>query len=355
MKFSGIGGQAVLEGIMMRNKNKYCIAVRKEDGTIASKTEHTVPFSATHKWGKTPFIRGTVSLVESLSVGMKTIMWSSEPDKKEDEKELSKGENIGTVLLAVVLALGIFVALPMVISSFLQKIPFFCEREWLVKIIEGVLRLLIFIGYVLLTSLLKDIRRTYMYHGSEHKCINCLEHGLPLTVDNVMKSSKEHRRCGTSFLLIVMLISILLFMLVPLPKITLASAGLSTVVTKLAGFGIRILLIPVVAGIAFEVLQFTGKHDNLFTRIISRPGMWMQALTTKEPTPDMVEVAIVAVENVFDWRAFLRENFPGVEIPEPEKVTMDADAETQEAEGNCEAETGAFGCGCSEESTEKED
>ena len=316
MKFSGIGGQAVLEGIMMRNKTKYSIAVRKEDGSIVCKTEDTVPFSAKHSWAKVPFIRGAVSLVDSLVTGMKTIMWSASMEEGEDSETLNKGEMASSVVLAVVLALAIFVALPMLISSLLAKIPFFGEREWLLKIIEGVMRLLIFIGYVSLTSLLKDIKRTYMYHGSEHKCINCIEHGLPLTVENVMKSSKEHRRCGTSFLLIVMVISIVLFIFVPLPTITAASMVLSKVLTKLAGFGIRLLLIPVVAGISYEILQFTGKYDNAFTRAISVPGLWMQGLTTKEPTADMVEVAIRAVENVFDWKAFLRENFPDTVLPE---------------------------------------
>lgn len=333
MKFSGIGGQAVIEGIMMRSKTHQAIAVRKQDGTISTKTEKVNSFKEKHKWAGWPVIRGFVSLCESLKAGMGTLMWSANQQEDENGKslEMSKGEMSGTILLAVVLAIGIFVALPMLLTGLLEKIPFFAERVWLVKIIEGILRLVIFIVYVSLTSLLKDIKRTYMYHGAEHKCINCVEHGLPLTVDNVMKSSKEHRRCGTSFLLIVMLISIIVFILIPLPKFVIpTSALLSKVSTKLVGLLIRIAMIPIVAGISYELQQFTGRHDNLFTKIISRPGMWMQGLTTKEPTADMCEVAIAATEQVFDWKAFLTENFGWVAPPEPEVIQEETEEETQE-------------------------
>lgn len=324
MRFSGIGGQAVLEGVMMRNRNKYSVAVRKKDGRIDSMTKETVPFSDRHKWAKWPFVRGVVSLFSSLKLGMETLMWSSSyEDENGEEQSFTGGQMAGTVIFAVVLALGIFVVLPMIFGNLLRNagVP-----EWLSKILEGVLRLAIFIAYVSLTSLMKDIKRTYMYHGAEHKCINCLEHGLPLTVENVMNSSREHRRCGTSFMLLVMLISIIIFVLVPLPKVDLPeNVFLGNVLTRLSGFGIRLALIPVVAGLSFELIQFTGRHDNLFSRIISRPGMWMQALTTREPEPDMVEVAITAVENVFDWRAFLKENF-NVDVPYPEKEAPPEDA-----------------------------
>ncbi|MBR4769094.1 MAG: DUF1385 domain-containing protein [Lachnospiraceae bacterium] len=300
--FSNIGGQAVMEGIMMRNRDRMATAVRKKDGTIAVKEEKTVPFKTKHKWAGWPVIRGSVALIESLIIGMKTLMWSSEQsldegDGNEPEK-ISGGAMTTTVVLAVLIAIGLFVVLPTVLSNFLRR---FIDNYFLIALIEGVLRLLIFIGYVLAVSSMKDVRRTFMYHGSEHKCINCLESGLPLTVENVMKSSKEHRRCGTSFLLFVMLISIVLFMFIRIDFLPLRILS-------------RILLIPVVAGLSYELIQFNGKFDNWFTYILSRPGMWMQALTTKEPTADMAEVTIAAVEKVFDWRAFLKDNFD-VDVP----------------------------------------
>ena len=318
MKFSGIGGQAVLEGVMMRGRDSYSIAVRKEDGTIRSVTRKTVRFSEKHKWAGWPFIRGVVSLIESLKTGISTLMWSSNPDEEESgDKSVSKGEMTWTLVIAILLAVGIFIVLPMLITNLFQR---FGLPEWLLKVIEGVLRLLIFIVYIALTSLVKDIRRTYQYHGAEHKSINCIESGLPLTVENVMKSSREHRRCGTSFVLIVMLIAILIFILIPLPKVTIAGyERISKILTRLAGLGIRIGMVPFVAAISYEIQQYTGRHDNLFTKIISRPCMWLQRLTTREPDEAMCEVAIKSVENVFDWRAFLRENYPDVEIPEEVK------------------------------------
>ena len=307
--YSGIGGQAVIEGIMMRNKDRYAIAVRKQDGSIAVTEEKTKSFSDAHKWAKWPLIRGVVSFIESLVLGMKTLTWSSnesldegDPEKKET---LSDGAMAVTMVIAVLLGIGLFIVVPTLISSFLKR---FIESDILLAVIEGVLRLLSFILYILGVSLMKDIKRTFMYHGSEHKCINCLEHGLPLTVENVMRSSKEHRRCGTSFLLFVMLISIILFMFIRVDNVFLK-------------VGIRIALLPVVAGLSFELIRFNGRFDNAFTYILSRPGMWMQALTTKEPTEDMVEVAIEAVSKVFDWRSFLEKNFSSdddTRIPEKE-------------------------------------
>lgn len=321
MKYSGIGGQAVMEGIMMRNGKSYAVAVRKPDGEIEVMEAEAKDFAAEHAWAKWPLIRGVVSFIDSLVLGMSTLMWSAsfeetaETDKKNDgesegkkteEKKaeeknadkkndgsLSKGEMTLTVILAVLLAVGIFMVLPTVLIGLLKR---FIDSEWLLALLEGLLRLALFIGYVAGISLMKDIKRTYMYHGSEHKCINCIEHNLPLTVENVMKSSKEHKRCGTSFLIIVMLISVILFMFIRVDNMALRILS-------------RIVLVPVIAGISYEVLRFTGRHDNRFVWIISRPGMWMQALTTKEPTEDMVEVAISAVERVFDWKKWQEENF----------------------------------------------
>ena len=302
MKYSGIGGQAVLEGIMMKNGDKYAVAVRTPDHSIELKEDTYKGVLSGQKWARWPFIRGIFSFVDSLILGIRCLMYSAQFDPEESGKaetkdssgSLSGKEMTLTLVLAIVIAVGLFMVLPTVVVNFLKK---WIASETLLALVEGILRLAMFLAYVAGISRMEDIRRTYMYHGSEHKCINCIEHGLPLTVQNVMKSSKEHKRCGTSFMFLVMAISILLFMLVRMPNLPLKILS-------------RILLIPVIAGISYEVLRFTGRYDNLFTRIISRPGMWIQALTTKEPTEDMVEVAITAVEHVFDWRAFLKENFP---------------------------------------------
>ena len=206
----------------------------------------------------------------------------------------------GTVAISIVLAVAIFMVLPYYISVFFQR---FITSQTLLALLEGVIRLTIFIGYVAAISLMPDIKRVYMYHGAEHKCINCIEHGLELNVANVRASSKEHKRCGTSFIMIVMVISILFFMVIRTDTIWLRIVS-------------RIVLIPVIAGVSYEFLSFAGKHDSKLVDILSRPGMWMQGLTTKEPDDTMIEVAIAAVEAVFDWQAYLDENFPGWEKKE---------------------------------------
>lgn len=174
-------------------------------------------------------------------------------------------------------------------------------------ILEGFIRIAIFVTYIKMISRMEDIRRTFMYHGAEHKCINCLEHGLILNVDNVRASSKQHKRCGTSFLIIVMIISILFFMVIRVDTVWLRIVS-------------RILLVPVIAGVSYEFLRLAGRCDNALVNFLSKPGMWMQNLTTTEPDDDQIEVAIAAVEAVFDWKAYLRENFPETEIPEDDGV-----------------------------------
>ena len=198
------------------------------------------------------------------------------------------------MVLSVVMAIGIFMILPMLISNIFRM---FIESDTIMAVLEGCIRIGIFVTYIKLISRMEDIKRTFMYHGSEHKCINCLEHGLELNVENVMKSSKEHKRCGTSFLLIVMLISILFFMVVRVDTIWLKMLS-------------RVLLIPVIAGISYEVLRLAGRSNSKIMDIISKPGMMMQGLTTLEPDEKMAEVAIAAVEAIFDWRSYLEENFP---------------------------------------------
>ncbi len=198
-----------------------------------------------------------------------------------------------TVVISVIIAVALFMLLPFWLSDLLGK---YIRNASLVAILEGVFRILIFVGYIAAISLMKDIRRLYMYHGAEHKCINCIERGRPLNVRDVMRSSRQHKRCGTSFLLFVVLVSVIVFFFIRVDNMAL----------KLA---LRLLLIPVIAGISYELIRLAGRCDNILIRILSAPGMWMQRLTTKEPDEEMVKVAIASVEAVFDWKAYLVENF----------------------------------------------
>ena len=306
MKYSGIGGQAVIEGVMMKNGNNYAIAVRKPDGEIEVKKERCKGGEDRAKFFKVPFIRGVVNFIDSLVLGMSTLSYSASFYDDEDEGKKKKEKtpeqekkseavfDVITVILAILMAVGIFMVAPYVVSHFLlDKV---IEHRLLLTFLEGVIRLVFFILYVVLISLMKDIKRVYMYHGAEHKCINCIEHGLPLNVENVMKSSKEHKRCGTSFLLIVMCLSMVVLMLVNFDS-------------RLYNFLARIVLIPVIAGASYELLRLFGRFDNGFVNFLSKPGLWMQGLTTKEPDEKMVEVAIASVEAVFDWKSYLKENF----------------------------------------------
>ena len=301
MKYSGIGGQAVMEGVMMKNKDHYAVAVRKPDGNIEVKKEEFKGISSKCKLFRVPFIRGIFSFIDSLTLGMSTLTYSAsfyeeEEDTKKTEQEKKKsdtGFNVITIMISVILAVGIFMVVPFYLSQLLEKV---ISSKTLVIFLEGVIRLLIFIIYIVLISFMKDIKRVYMYHGAEHKCINCIEHGMPLTVDNVRISSKEHKRCGTSFMLLVMCISILILMLVRFDSRILRLVA-------------RIVLIPVIAGISFELLRLAGTKENVFTNVISKPGLLLQRLTTKEPDDSMIEVGIASVEAVFDWKSYLKENF----------------------------------------------
>lgn len=326
MKSSNIGGQAVMEGIMMRHKDKYSIAVRRPDNEIELKVEDYKCVFGNAKFLKYPLIRGVVSFVDSLVVGTKCLMYSAEiAGDEEDEEDKQKNAALSeeelaakkakedkqfkwllyvTVAVSIVVSVAAFMLLPYALASLCRKVG---ASEFAVTIVEAFVKLALFMGYMLLISRMKDIQRTFMYHGAEHKCINCVEHGLPLTVENVMASSRQHKRCGTSFLFLVMLVSIFLhfiFVLVPVYWVRL--------------FG-RLLMVPVVAGISFEIIQWAGRSDSKIADFFSKPGLAMQKLTTKEPTADMAEVAIKAVEAVFDWRAYLKEEF-GVEV-EPENVS----------------------------------
>ena len=312
MKSSNIGGQAVLEGIMMRHGDDYAVAVRKPDGEIFVQKEE---YHSVIKWKaltKIPFIRGVFNCIDSMVLGIKTLMFSAEfyedeeevkGEKELTEEEIAKKEKQekrmmnATVAISVVIAVAVFMVLPYFLSSLLKPLmPSYHLRT----LVEGFVRIGIFILYIALISRMDDIQRTFMYHGAEHKCINCIEHGLPLTVDNVRISSRQHKRCGTSFLFFVLAISIILLMLIQV------ESPLMRVIVRLA-------LIPVIAGISYEVLKLAGRSENPIINLLSRPGLAIQKLTTKEPDDSMIEVAIQAVEAVFDWRAYEAENFKTAE------------------------------------------
>lgn len=316
MKYSGIGGQAVMEGVMMKNRDRYAVAVRKPDQQIEIKVSDCKPSARSQKVRNLPVIRGVVNFIESLVLGMKTLMYSAEffEDEEENKKEIKKQtlsaeekkkleekekrqEKVlmgGTVVFSLVLALAVFFALPYFLSGFFRKLT---GSETLTALMEGVLRLIIFIGYITLISLTPDIKRVFMYHGAEHKCINCIEHGLPLTVENVKKSSRLHKRCGTSFLLIVMLVSILFFMFIRVKSRPLQML-------------LRLVLIPVIAGVSYEFIRLAGRYENRLVNLLSKPGLLLQRMTTKEPDSDMIEVGIASVEAVFDWKKWQEEELP---------------------------------------------
>ena len=305
MKSSNIGGQALLEGIMMKNGSKYAVAVRKPDGEIALKIDEYKSFVKWEKLTKIPFVRGTFNFIDSLVLGMSTLtysasFWEEEGEAvlltEEEAKKRQKKEDLImaiTMVLSVVLAMGIFMVLPYFISTLFKKI---ISSRFMLTVIEAIVRISIFIAYILLVSRMKEIQRTFMYHGAEHKCINCIEHGMELTVENVRKSSKQHKRCGTSFLFFVVLVSIIVCFFI-------------TVESPILRVVIRIALLPLIAGISYELIKLAGSSTNPMISMLSIPGLAMQNLTTKEPTDDMIEVAIKAVEEVFDWKAYLKENF----------------------------------------------
>ena len=317
-----IGGQAVIEGVMMKNVDKYAVAVRKPDKEIEVKVNKYKPAAEKSKLFTLPIIRGVYNFVDSLVIGVKTLTYSAEffdeeesdkePEKRAEKKDRTASKQDGkqnemsgsrenekddgffifaTVAFSILLAVGLFMLLPAFLVTLIED---FVDNDFLLGLIEGVIRLLIFLIYVVGISFMKDIKRTYMYHGAEHKTINCLENGDDLTVENVMKHSRFHKRCGTSFLLIVMVVSILVFMCIRTDTIWL----------KLL---LRVLLVPVIAGISYEFIRFAGNSDSFIANTLSKPGLWLQKITTAEPTPDMAEVAIKSVEAVLDWRAYLEE------------------------------------------------
>lgn len=302
MKFSGIGGQAVMEGVMMRNKNKYAVAVRLTNNEInVDVKEEKVNLDTVNK---IPIVRGMVTFIHSLYIGISSLMLSAsyfeeeednKPKTKEEEKKAERKEKVemgGTLIFSFVLALGIFVVIPFYLSKIFSM---FIESASVIALIEGIIRVLIFILYILLISKMEDIKRVFMYHGAEHKCINCIEHGMELNVENVKLSSRLHKRCGTSFVFIVFLISVFVFMF-----IRMDSRALQLLC--------RILLMPVIAGISYEFIRAAGRSDSKIVDALSKPGLMLQKITTAEPDDDMIEVGIASVEAVFDWKQFLKDN-----------------------------------------------
>ncbi len=299
VKPSGIGGQAVLEGVMMKNRDRYAVAVRKPDGEIEVEKGHCQSLRDKYFVCDLPIIRGVVTFVESLVLGMKSLTDSSkyyEDEEDENRQQMDdaakerheKIETTFTVILSIVLAVGIFMVLPFFISELLKSI---IKSAKVLAVIEGIIRIILFIGYVFAISFVEDIKRVFMYHGAEHKTINCVEHMLPLTVENVRKQSREHKRCGTSFIFIVLFISIIFFIFIRVDNMWLKVLY-------------RIVLVPVIAGVSYEFIRLAGKSENALVNILSKPGMMLQKLTTKEPDDSMIEVAIASVEAVFDWKKF---------------------------------------------------
>ena len=342
-----------MEGVMMRNGEKWAVAVRTADKQITVKTGVYRGVIKNKSLQKLPIIRGVCSFIDSMYLGMKSLMFSADlfaeesekeleerlqDDKKKAEKKASRLRAAGkaeeadrllekaeknaeeerrklkereqagngkskdsdnsilltvTLIFSLAFSIALFMMLPYFLSRVLRTVT---SNESLISVCEALLRMVIFFGYLLIISRMKDIQRTFMYHGAEHKCINCIEHGLELNVENVRKSSRQHKRCGTSFLLIVMVVSVIFFLFIRTPN-------------PVWRIVIRILLIPVIAGVSFEFIRLAGKYDNKCVDILSKPGLMLQKLTTNEPDDDQIEVGIASVEAVFNWKKYLNENF----------------------------------------------
>ena len=330
-RYSGIGGQAVLEGVMMKNKDEYAVAVRKPDGDIDVEVDVYKGVMDGSALKKMPFIRGVFNFLDSMILGMRTLNHSVSFYEDEEATETAtdkvfqklfkeKAENVmmGIVTaLSIVLAVAIFMVLPYYITSLFEE---YIRNVSVMTIIEGLIRILIFVGYIVAIAMMKDIKRLYQYHGAEHKCINCIEKGRPLTVHNAMRSSRLHKRCGTSFMFFVVFVSIVVFFFIRVEQPALRVL-------------LRIALIPVIAGISYEIIRLAGRSDNFFVNLLSAPGMLLQRLTTKEPDEEMIRVAIASVEAIFDWKAYLKDTF-GYEIDDSWLV----DGPLEEEEGENEEE-----------------
>ncbi len=289
---TSVGGQALMEGIMMKGPKKVCAAVRRPDGQIETKEEPCLP----SKWSKIPLVRGVIGMVESLILGYRWLMYSAEISMGEDaaQEEESKldrwlNEHLGekaqnfvmsfAAVLGGLMALILFMILPTTIVGLLSKVV---PLDGVRTLLEGILKMVMFVAYLAVVRNMKEIKRMFRYHGAEHKTIACYEAGEALTVENIRKHSRFHPRCGTSFLVLVLLVSILLFSVLPW-----SSTSLRVV--------LKLLLLPLVMGISYELIKIAGRYNNIFTRVISAPGLWIQRLTTSEPDDSMIEIAIAAV------------------------------------------------------------
>ena len=299
-----IGGQAVIEGVMMKNMDPYAVSVRKPNGKIETKVEECVSFAEKHPLFQLPVFRGMVNFLESMVIGMKTLNYSASFYEDEEEQTESRteqllekilGEKAEKIIMGIVLvfslaiSIGLFMILPYIASEALGKL---IRNEYVILFMEGIIRIAIFLGYIVLISRMEDIKRVFMYHGAEHKTINCLEAGVPLTPENVDNFSRLHKRCGTSFIFIVMIISMVFFFFIRVDTIWLRIV-------------LRLLFLPLVAGVSYEFIRLAGSSDHPLVQIFSKPGLALQKLTTKEPDHSMIEVAIASVEGVFDWREYL--------------------------------------------------
>ena len=299
-----IGGQAVIEGVMMKNMDRYAVSVRKPNGKIETKVEECVSFAEKHPLFQLPVFRGMANFLESMVIGMKTLNYSASFYEDEEEQTESRteqllekilGEKAEKIIMGIVLvfslaiSIGLFMILPYIASEALGKL---IRNEYVILFMEGIIRIAIFLGYIVLISRMEDIKRVFMYHGAEHKTINCLEAGVPLTPENVDNFSRLHKRCGTSFIFIVMIISMVFFFFIRVDTIWLRIV-------------LRLLFLPLVAGVSYEFIRLAGSSDHPLVQIFSKPGLALQKLTTKEPDHSLIEVAIASVEGVFDWREYL--------------------------------------------------
>lgn len=306
MKNSEVGGQALLEGVMMKNGDRYACVVRKSDGELVSKQEVVHNIGGPDKWRKIPFLRGPLIFLDSMKLGLGTLFWSASffeeaeasqaapdgetPQKKEAAEKLAMGS---AAFFALLLALGLFLILPTVLVRLLKDV---LSASLLVSLAEGLIRMVIFIAYLYLIGQMKDTKRVFMYHGAEHKCISCIENGLPLNLENVRKSSRYHKRCGTSFILFTLLVSIVVGVFLPREPLLLR-------------IGCKLLALPLVMSLSYEFIRLAGSTNNGIICAMSKPGLWLQRLTTREPSDDMIEVGMAATEAVFDWKAWEAEHF----------------------------------------------
>ena len=301
-----VGGQAVIEGVMMRGPGLVATAVRDPSGKIVVRTKPVSSIGDRYPVLKKPLLRGVVSLVESLVLGIRSLSYSAQMAGEEDE-QLSDKELAGTIIFALCMAVVLFVAIPTGAAKFFHTIT---EDPVFLNLMEGALRLGIFLAYIWGISRMKDIRRVFQYHGAEHKTIHAYEAGLPLTVENVQKFSTLHPRCGTAFLLIVMLVSIVVFAFLGWPDLWLRILS-------------RVVLLPVVAGISYEIIRFSGRSKNSFVHMATLPGLWLQKITTNQPDDDMVEVAIESLKAVLPAEQILEGS--GNYLPAAEPRTIESD------------------------------